>query len=112
MIKKKIWGIIRILRPEISLFGMLCVYIGAIASGLNLFSPELLYGMLAVFFIGAGSIIASRGDVKGLTTAASLWVVAAIGLMVGFGIYILPVIATILVFVVLRLARIEKKKVA
>ena len=56
MIKKKIWGIIRLLRPEISLFGMLCVYIGSIASGSNLFSYDLVYGMLAVFFIGAGSM--------------------------------------------------------
>ena len=56
MIKKKIWGIIRLLRPEISLFGMLCVYIGSIASGSYLFSYDLVYGMLAVFFIGAGSM--------------------------------------------------------
>ncbi len=56
MIKKKIWGIIRLLRPEISLFGMLCVYIGSIASGSKLFSYDLVYGMLAVFFIGAGSM--------------------------------------------------------
>ena len=56
MIKKKIWGFIRLLRPEISLFGMLCVYIGAIASGSDLFSFELVYGMLAVFFIRVGSM--------------------------------------------------------
>jgi geranylgeranylglycerol-phosphate geranylgeranyltransferase len=56
MIKKKIWGVIRLLRPEISLFGMLCVYIGAIASGSESFSIEIVYGMLAVFFIGAGSM--------------------------------------------------------
>jgi len=56
MIKKKIWGVIRLLRPEISLFGMLCVYIGSIASGSDLFSIEIAYGMLAVFFIGAGSM--------------------------------------------------------
>lgn len=56
MIEKKIWGVIRLLRPEISLFGMLCVYIGAIASGSDLFSIQIVYGMLAVFFIGAGSM--------------------------------------------------------
>ena len=63
-----------------------------------------------ISFIGAGSIIASKGDVKGITTAANLWVVAAIGLMIGFGIYILPIIAAFIVFLVLRLGRIEKKK--
>ena len=54
-------------------------------------------------FIGAGSIIALRGDVKGLTTAASLWVVGAIGLMVGLGNYLYPIVATIIAFFVLRL---------
>lgn len=64
-----------------------------------------------ISFIGAGSIIATKGDVKGITTAASLWVIAAVGLMVGLGNYLLPVIATIIIFLVLRLGRIEKKKI-
>lgn len=62
-----------------------------------------------ISFIGAGSIIASRGDIKGITTAASLWVIAAIGLMIGFGIYLLPIIATIITFIVLKLGRVKKK---
>ena len=61
-----------------------------------------------ISFIGAGSIIATKGDVKGVTTAASLWVVSAIGLMVGFGIYLLPIIASIITFFVLYLGRIKK----
>lgn len=61
-----------------------------------------------ISFIGAGSIIASKGDVKGVTTAASLWVVSAIGLMVGFGIYLLPIIAAIITFFILYLGRIKK----
>lgn len=36
-------------------------------------------------FLGAGAIIQSRGNVLGLTTAATIWVVAAIGVIVGFG---------------------------
>lgn len=62
-----------------------------------------------ISFIGAGTIIASGGDVKGITTAASLWVVAAIGLMVGLGNYVLPVIATIIAFLFLRMGWITKK---
>jgi putative Mg2+ transporter-C (MgtC) family protein len=62
-----------------------------------------------ISFIGAGSIIALRGDVKGLTTAASLWVMAAIGLMVGMGNYLLPTVATIISYVILRLDRLEKR---
>jgi len=61
-----------------------------------------------ISFIGAGSIIASKGDVKGVTTAASLWVISAIGLMVGFGIYLIPIIAAIITFLVLYLGRIKK----
>lgn len=62
-----------------------------------------------ISFIGAGSIIASKGDVKGVTTAASLWVVSAIGLMIGFGIYLLPIIAAIITFFILYLGRIKKE---
>ncbi|HEC89437.1 MAG: MgtC/SapB family protein [Thermoplasmata archaeon] len=62
-----------------------------------------------ISFIGAGSIIAAKGNVMGITTAASLWVTAAIGLMVGFGNYLLPIVATIIAFIVLRLGRIKKK---
>ena len=63
-----------------------------------------------ISFIGAGSIIALRGDVKGITTAASLWVIAAVGLLVGLGNYLLPLIATIIAYVILRLDRIEKSR--
>ena len=74
-------------------------------------TTRIAAGIVAgISFIGAGSIIASKGDVRGLTTAASLWVAAAIGLMVGLGNYLLPVIATVIVFLILRLGRVEKKK--
>jgi putative Mg2+ transporter-C (MgtC) family protein len=42
-----------------------------------------------VGFLGAGSIIQSRGSVQGITTAASIWVVAAIGTAGGLGHYVL-----------------------
>ena len=53
---EKLWGFIRLLRPEISILGMICVFIGAIASGSSYFSNNLLLAMIAVFFIGAGSM--------------------------------------------------------
>jgi len=75
-------------------------------------ATRIAAGIVAgISFIGAGSIIASRGDVRGITTAASLWVIAAIGLMVGLGNYIMPVAATIIAFLVLRLGKIEKRKI-
>ena len=59
-------------------------------------------------FLGAGSIIASRGQVHGITTAASLWAVAGVGLAAGSGNYILAVVAAILVFVILHLKAVIK----
>ncbi len=54
-----------------------------------------------VGFLGAGTIMHEKGSVKGLTTAASLWVVACIGLAVGLGYYALSVLASICVVIVL-----------
>ncbi len=48
-------------------------------------------------FIGAGTILLRGEVVKGLTTAASLWAVAAIGLAVGGGLYVAAIAATVLV---------------
>jgi putative Mg2+ transporter-C (MgtC) family protein len=57
-------------------------------------------------FLGAGAIIRDTSEsVKGLTTAASLWVVAGLGLAVGCGFYIASVFTTILALVVLLLLR-------
>jgi putative Mg2+ transporter-C (MgtC) family protein len=54
-----------------------------------------------VGFLGAGTIIFRREVIRGLTTAASLWAVAAIGLSVGGGLYRAAVSATVLVLVIL-----------
>lgn len=53
-------------------------------------------------FIGAGTILQHRGHIRGLTTAASLWAVAAIGTAAGAGLFIVAIIGTLLVFIVLR----------
>ena len=53
-------------------------------------------------FIGAGTIIFQKHMVKGLTTAAGLWVTAAIGLTCGGGLYTLAVSSTILVLISLE----------
>lgn len=54
-----------------------------------------------VGFLGAGSIILRNEVVKGLTTAASLWAVAAIGLAVGGGLYIEAAVATVVILIIL-----------
>ena len=59
-------------------------------------------------FIGAGTILQYRGNIRGLTTAASLWSVAAIGTAAGAGLVAMAAIGTILILVVLSvLDRIE-----
>jgi putative Mg2+ transporter-C (MgtC) family protein len=59
-------------------------------------------------FIGAGTILQHRGNIRGLTTAASLWSVAAIGTAAGAGLIVMAVVGTILILVVLAvLDRIE-----
>jgi putative Mg2+ transporter-C (MgtC) family protein len=54
-----------------------------------------------VGFLGAGSIILRNEVVKGLTTAASLWAVAAVGLAVGGGLYLAAIATTVIVLVIL-----------
>jgi putative Mg2+ transporter-C (MgtC) family protein len=56
-------------------------------------------------FIGAGTIIFRREVVKGLTTAASIWAVAAVGLAVGGGMFVAAVSATLLCLTLLVLAK-------
>lgn len=61
-------------------------------------------------FIGAGTIMQSRGNITGLTSAATLWVVAMIGLAAGGGFYIEALGSTAMVMVVLMgLGRLEHK---
>ncbi|WP_218127036.1 MgtC/SapB family protein [Catalinimonas alkaloidigena] len=57
-----------------------------------------------VSFLGAGTIFISRGRARarGLTTAASVWVTAAVGIAVGLERYVLAVGSTMLVLIVLR----------
>src|SRR5216117_1744071 len=62
-----------------------------------------------VGFIGAGTILHARGAVVGLTSAATIWVVAAIGVALGSGYYLEGVGTTLAVVIVLAgLGRVEK----
>lgn len=56
-----------------------------------------------VGFLGAGTIVLSRQRISGLTTAASLWNAACLGLAVGYGFYLLAFVSCILVLIVLAL---------
>lgn len=52
-------------------------------------------------FLGAGSIILRNEAIKGLTTAASVWAVAAIGLAAGAGLYVASVATTVIILIIL-----------
>lgn len=54
-------------------------------------------------FIGAGTILQYRGNIRGLTTAASLWSVAALGMAAGAGLWGLAITATVLMLIVLSI---------
>ena len=62
-----------------------------------------------VGFLGAGAVIQDRGGIHGLTTAATIWLVASIGMACGARLYYLAVITTVLALVVLiGLGRVDK----
>lgn len=61
-------------------------------------------------FLGAGTIIHSKGTIKGLTTAASLWVVGTLGLAVGMGFYVISLGGTICIFLVLVVLKKVQRK--
>ena len=61
-------------------------------------------------FIGAGSILHARGSVVGLTTAATLFVVASVGMAAGGGLYITAVFATVMILLALAvLGKLERR---
>ncbi len=59
--------------------------------------------MSGIGFIGAGTILQYRGNIRGLTTAASLWSVAAVGMAAGAGLLAMAAIGAALILVVLYL---------
>ncbi len=56
-------------------------------------------------FLGAGTILQQRGSVRGLTTAATIWVVSGVGLAAGVGFYLGATLTTVFVLVSLLLLR-------
>jgi putative Mg2+ transporter-C (MgtC) family protein len=65
-----------------------------------------------VGFLGAGAVLQSKQGVRGLTTAASIWLVAAIGMAVGTGLYFLAIFTTVFsTFVLVVLGPISRRLV-
>ena len=97
-------------------FALICM--GAtLAMLVSIYIPERLMGLTengdpgriaaqvisGIGFLGAGAIIQMKGSVRGLTTAAGMWMTASIGLAVGASMYGVAVIASMLIILVLTL---------
>jgi putative Mg2+ transporter-C (MgtC) family protein len=71
-------------------------------ANINVDPGRIAYGvMMGIGFLGAGAILKHEESVHGLTTGAGLWCVAALGLAVGMGLYILALLSAALVLVAL-----------
>lgn len=83
-----------------TIFMLIGFELGLIGSELGRIIAGVVTG---IGFLGAGAIIRARGEVYGLTTAATIWLASGLGLAIGAGYYILAIIACIFVLVVLRI---------
>jgi putative Mg2+ transporter-C (MgtC) family protein len=83
-----------------ALFTQLSTYVDATRGDPARIAAQVVVG---VGFLGAGTILHGKGSVTGLTSAATIWLVAAIGMAVGAGAIYEAAGATLLVLIVLRL---------
>lgn len=79
---------------------------GALKSDYGRLPAQVISG---IGFLGAGCIIREKGTISGITTAATLWFIACIGLAVGMGYYRLSIISSITAFFILTVLRISQK---
>jgi putative Mg2+ transporter-C (MgtC) family protein len=81
---------------------LLAQEVEATPSALNDNQSRMAAGLVAgVGFLGAGAILRTDQRVRGLTTAAGIWVTAAIGLLIGSGFWILGVGVTVLAVIII-----------
>lgn len=91
---------------------LLSIYVPQEYMGLKNGDPGRIAAQVitGIGFLGAGAIIQMKGSVRGLTTAAGIWMVAIIGMAVGLGMYWLSVVASALIlFILVQLERIEHR---
>jgi putative Mg2+ transporter-C (MgtC) family protein len=89
-----------------TIFMLIGLELGLVGSELGRIIAGVVTG---IGFLGAGAIIRARGEVYGLTTAATIWLASGLGLAIGAGYYILAIIACVFALIVLRiLGAVEK----
>ncbi len=84
-----------------------------VANALKVDSGRIVAQIVSgIGFLGAGTIIVHKGTVKGLTTASTVWVVACIGIAIGYGYYTMAIIAGIVTFLVNILFKDVERRIA
>jgi putative Mg2+ transporter-C (MgtC) family protein len=83
------------------------------ADGSNAWDPGRIAAQIVsgIGFLGAGTILQSRGTVRGLTTAAGLWVAAGIGMAVGASFYAVAILGTLALLITLAVLRPLEKRI-
>ena len=95
-------------------FTLLSLKMAVMAGGPDIrFDPiRAMQGVVGgIGFLGAGAIIRSGGSIHGMTTAATIWVVGAIGIACGIGSYDIAIVSTVFCFLVLTVLAIVEKRV-
>lgn len=82
---------------------LLSIYVPQVYLGLKNGDPGRIAAQVitGIGFLGAGAMIHMRGSVRGLTTAAGIWMTAGIGMAVGVGMYLCSIIATAMILLIL-----------
>ena len=81
-----------------TVFTIISSYMAGPEGSLTRIAAQIVSG---VGFLGAGAIIQDRGGIHGLTTAATIWLVASIGMACGAGLYMLAILTAVVAFGVL-----------
>jgi putative Mg2+ transporter-C (MgtC) family protein len=89
-----------------ALFSILSVELGAGAGSPDRIAAQVVTG---IGFLGAGAILRSGENIHGLTTAATIWVNAAIGMAAGLGAYTVATVAAVVTLGVLALMPVMEK---
>src|SRR5689334_2801247 len=90
-----------------TLFMVISLKLGMMFGDYTRIAAQIITG---IGFLGAGAVLHSHGFVLGLTTAATIWVVAGVGMAIGSGFYAAAVSATILSILILSfMAHIEAR---
>ena len=81
-----------------------------ITSSLDLASPSRIAAQVVtgIGFLGAGLIFHADGGVRNLTTAASLWVAAGLGIALGFGLYTIAIVCGVLTALIPRIPKMRR----